>query len=71
MTTVKQLREFLAKLPSDAEVRVLTEKTVGYAVTTVWEPLVLPTDLTDCSKNVCLWGGGINQPEQHLDLGEN
>lgn len=71
MTTVKELREFLAKMPDDAVVRVLKEKTCGYSTTTLWEPLVLPTDFTDCSKNICLWGGGKTQPEQYLDLGEN
>ena len=70
MTTVKQLREFLAKLPDDAVVRVLKDKTRGYENFTTWENLVLPTDATDCTENVCLWGGNIS-PDFHLDLGED
>ena len=70
MTTVKQLREFLAKLPDDAVVRVLKEKTRGYETFTTWENLVLPADTTDCTENVCLWGAKINN-NCHLDLGEN
>jgi hypothetical protein len=42
MTTVKALREFLAQLPDEAEVRVLKEVTSGYNTYTKWVPLELP-----------------------------
>ena len=42
--TVKELREFLAKLPDDMTVEVVREETKGYSTYTTWEALVLPTD---------------------------
>jgi hypothetical protein len=42
--TVKELREFLAKLPDELTVEVVREETKGYSTYTTWEALVLPTD---------------------------
>jgi hypothetical protein len=70
MTTVKQLIEFLSKIPEDVVVRVLKENNSGYSTTTVYENIDLPNDL-NVSKNVCLWGGGGDNPPKYLDLGEN
>lgn len=42
--TVKELREFLAKLPDDLTVDVVREECKGHSTYTCWEALVLPTD---------------------------
>ena len=42
MTTVKQLREYLAGLPDNMEVSVLKEDVRGYMVGTHFVPLELP-----------------------------
>lgn len=68
MTTVKQLREFLALLPDDAVVRVLAETTRGHQTTTVWVDLNLPplNQATMGSDEVSLWG---NKGTTFLDFG--
>lgn len=42
--TVKELREFLAKLPDDLAVKVLAEHSYRYETSTRWIELCLPTD---------------------------
>lgn len=73
MTTVKQLREFLAHLPGDAQVRVLEEYTSGWSSTTKWVDLELPElDRLWGSNTLSLWGDHMNTgAQQYLDLGTN
>ena len=73
MTTVKQLREFLAKCPDDAQVRVLKEVTRNYETFTRWEDLKLPETEAEqqmlFSDNFNVWGKD-DKDDGFLDLGE-
>ena len=71
MTNVKEFREFLAHLPDDAVVRVLTEVTCGYDTTTKWVNLTLPAtpEQAGYGDDLCLWGP--NGQPKYLDLGRN
>lgn len=64
MTTVKQLREFLATLPDDTEVRVLETITRNWETYTKFVPLELPEKADHpFTNNLSVFGN-------HLDLGE-
>lgn len=59
MTTVKQLREYLATLPDDMEVEVLKEKHAHWQTWTEWVPLVIHP-----------YTGNTNLVGNTLELGE-
>ena len=64
MTTVAQFIDYLKTLPPDAKVRVLEERTRGYATTTEWVDLELKTTRLPADNNCYFWGDNC------LDLGQ-
>lgn len=54
--TVKELREFLAKLPDEMAVAILEERHGGYETYTVFSPLELPADVDQCTDSVDVVG---------------
>ena len=61
--TVKELREFLAKLPDNMTVSVVKECNRGYETSTCWVPLVLPFDDETCYTQT------FDTCADHLELG--
>lgn len=70
MTTVKQLREFLATLPDDVQVRILETRTRNYETFTEFVRLELPEKPAEVpfSDSVSFWGRDSKDPG-FLDLG--
>ena len=54
--TVRELREFLAKLPDDMAVAILEERHGGYETYTVFSPLELPADVDQCTDSADVLG---------------
>ena len=54
--TVRELREFLAKLPDDMAVAILEERHGGYETYTVFSPLELPDDVDQCTDSTDVLG---------------
>ena len=54
--TVKELREFLAKLPDEMAVVVMEERHRNYETYTVFSPLELPADVDQCTDSVDVVG---------------
>ena len=64
MTTVADLIKVLQTLPSDAQVKVLTEHYCDYTTNTQFDDINLEAGIRSCDH---LWLGNVNgKPELHI-----